>query len=123
MALDRQKFGRAVQARFLFDAQEKGMEVLIPFESLPGYDCAVDTGKKLLRVQVKGVHLGRVRDYYSVNFRRHLKCAIPKFDICAVWMADVQRWAFLPPYLAKRRIVRLTSDGKYSRAGWELFYK
>lgn len=123
-ALERQKFGRAVQARFLFDAQEKGLEVLIPFESLPGYDCAVDTGKKLLRVQVKGVHLGGPRrKWYTVNFRRHVKAGPKVFDICAVWMADVQRWAFMPAYVGKKRMVRLTSDGKYSRTGWDVFYK
>ncbi|MCX8512927.1 MAG: group I intron-associated PD-(D/E)XK endonuclease [Chthoniobacteraceae bacterium] len=123
MALDRQKFGRAVQARFLFDAQEKGLEVLIPFESLPGYDCVVDTGKKLLRVQVKGVHLAQKREYYSVNFRRRAKARPKVFDICAVWMADVQRWAFMPAHVGTKRIVRLTSDGKYSRTGWEVFFK
>jgi hypothetical protein len=123
MALDRHKFGRAVQARFLFDAQEKGMDVCIPFESLPGFDCVVDTGKKLLRVQVKGAHISRRRNSYTVNFRRYARKAAPKFDICAVWMADAQRWTFLPPTFAKKRIVRITADGKYSRTGWELFYK
>lgn len=123
MALDRQKFGRAVQARFLLDAQEKGLEVLTPFDSLPGYDYVVDTGKKLLRVQVKGVHLCRRRGYYSVNFRRRAKTGPKIFDICAVWMADVQRWAFMPAYVGTKRIVRITSDGKYSRTGWDVFYK
>ena len=123
MALNHQQFGRAAQARFLLDAHEKGMDVCIPFDSLPGFDYVVDTGKKLLRVQVKGVRVSRRRDYYTVNFRRRRTDSIPKFDICAVWMADVQRWTFLPPSLARKRIVRLTADGKHSRAGWELFYR
>lgn len=118
------QFGRTTQARFLLDAHLRGLEVLIPFDLATGYDFVVDTGSKLLRVEVKGVTPSGKRNYYSVNISRHRNPRrAPRFDICAVWMAREQRWAFLPRSIRKRIMVRLTPNGKFSKADWSIFSK
>ena len=115
-----EKFGRTTQARFLLDAHLNGLEVSVPFDSLPGYDLIVDNGRKLWRVQVKGATIGSRGDY-TVNIRK-MGRRRPNFDVCAVWMTREGRWAFLPRWVRTRIIVRLTSSGKFSGRGWEIFH-
>ena len=114
-----EKFGRSTQARFILDEHLNGLEVSIPFDSLPGYDVIVDNGRRLWRIQVKGVTIG-TRGNYTVNIRKPGRPQ-PNFDWCAVWMSRENRWAFLPRYLRRRTIVRLTATGKFSGRGWEIF--
>ena len=114
------KFGRSTQARFLLDAHLHGLEVSIPFDSLPGYDMVVDNGRRLWRVQVKGATIGCGGDYV-INIRRHGRKSLPNFDVVAVWMTREGRWAFLPRWVRKRIMMRLTATGKFSRRGWEIF--
>jgi len=101
-----EKFGRSTQARFILDAHLNGLEGSIPFDSLPGYDVIVVT-------------IG-TRGNYTVNIRKPGRPQ-PNFDWCAVWMSRENRWAFLPRYLRRRTIVRLTATGKFSGRGWEIF--
>jgi len=122
------QYGRTTQARFVLDAHLHGLEVLIPFDLATGYDFAVDNGKKLIRVEVKGVTPSNRRNYYSVNIRRHRHrnrnpLRAPRFDVCAVWMSREQRWAFLPKSIRNRIIIRLTPNGKFSKTDWSVFLK
>jgi hypothetical protein len=117
------QFGRTTQARFLLDAHLHGLEVLIPFDLATGYDFVVDNGQRLIRVEVKGVTPSGKRNYYSVNIRRFGRHRKPRFDVCAVWMAREQRWAFLPRSTRNRTMVRLTPFGKFSRTDWSIFSK
>lgn len=114
-----EQFGRSTQARFLLDAHLHGLEVSIPFDSLPGYDMIVDNGRRIWRVQVKGATIG-YRGNYTVNIRKPGR-RYPDFDVVAVWMTREGRWAFLPRWVRKRTIVRLTATGKFSGRGWEIF--
>lgn len=114
-----EQFGRTTQARFILDAHLHGLNVATPFDSMPGYDYLVDTGRKIWRVQVKGATLGSQRRY-SINVNRYGKRQ-PNFDIVAVWMSRENRWAFLPRSVRSRRIVRITPFGKWSGAGWDIF--
>lgn len=119
--MTRAHFGRATQARFILDAHLHGLLVSIPFDSLPGYDVIVDNRKRLWRVQVKGSTVGR-DGRYSINIRNVRQTnRLPSFDICAVWMARENRWAFLPRSVRRRVMVRLTANGKFSHKGWEIF--
>ena len=51
--------GNLSEAKFLADALDKGYKVLIPFGDGSRYDLVLDTGEKLVKVQVK---TGRLRE-------------------------------------------------------------
>lgn len=114
------QYGRTTQARFLLDAHLHGLDVSIPFDSLPGYDVIVDNGRKLWRVQVKGSTIGR-DGRYSINIRKPGRARLPHFDVCAVWLARENRWVFLPRSIRTRVMIRLTPFGKFGGIGWEIF--
>lgn len=115
-----EQFGRTTEARFLLDAHLHGLQVAIPFDSLPGYDLIVDNGHKMWRVQVKGSTIGS-QGNYSLNIRKRGRRR-PNFDVVAVWMSRENRWAFLPRSIRRRIIVRLTPRGKFAGRGWEIFF-
>ena len=91
-------FGRATQARFLLDAHLRGLLVSLPFDSFPGYDAVVDTGRRVYRVQIKGARASRrkSRPSYVVNVNRHLRHAFPRFDVLAVWCDGDAKWIIIP---------------------------
>ena len=104
---------------------ERGLCVSRPFDSLPFYDAIVDNGSRLFRVQIKGARpttrskkSGATQ--YRVNTNRNGVRRM-KFDVAAVWLAADGRWVFLPGRLAKKKLVNLTPNGRYSRRGWEVF--
>lgn len=113
------QFGRTTQARFLLDAHLHGLNISIPFDSMPGYDICVDNGRRMWRVQVKGCTMSN-RGQYSVNINRH-RGRIPNFDVVAVWLSRDDKWVFLPRSVRHRRMVRLRPNGKFAKKGWEIF--
>lgn len=115
--------GAATEARFLLDAHRLGFRVSKPFTETPGYDMVLDNGRRLYRVQVKGVSLSRRKTYtphYAVNINRHRRTR-PKFDVVAVYLEQDARWVFLPRSVASQRQVNIFRGGKYARRGWEIF--
>ncbi len=123
--MTRADLGRAAEARFLLDAHERGLLVSRPFDSLPSYDCIVDNGSRLFRVQVKGsrpsISLSRSgTNVYRINVDRDRTRRI-RFDVAAVWLSADARWVFLPSKVARKCAVNLRANGRYSRRGWEVF--
>lgn len=119
----RRWLGRATEARFLADAQARGLLVSRPFTEAPGYDAVVDNGRRLIRVQIKGCtpnQDGVCRINVNRNFGRS---PAPHFDVLAVWMTTVGRWFFLPKKVRHTRKVNLRADGCYARRGWEALTK
>jgi hypothetical protein len=123
-----QDFGRATEARFLFDAQRRGLLVSRPFDTAPGYDAIVDTGSRLFRVQIKGARSAQGADaarrsrfpVYRINVNRRDRRQ-PNFDVIAVWLDEDARWIFLPRSIRSKRAVYIFTYGHYGRRGWEIF--
>ncbi len=103
MKLDRSEFGRATEARFLHDAIQRGLRVLRPFDSLPDYDCVVESPRGLLRVQIKGARRYSSPDTetYYVGFSARKRDAIARrpvrpvgAEVVAIWLEEDARWVF-----------------------------
>lgn len=92
--------GRATEARFVMDASRRGLKVSRPFTDLPGYDAVVDTGKRLVRVSVKGARLSRGSPghapRYRINIARRGSRSSLDFDVLAVFLESYARWVFFP---------------------------
>lgn len=113
----RRWFGRATEARFIADAQAQGLIVSRPFVEAPGYDCVVDNGRRLIRVQIKGCT--PKKGHCVLNVRRHRNRKPPQFDWMVVWVNGVGRWFFVPGYVRRKSQVNMFLNGKFSRIGWE----
>lgn len=117
--------GRATQARFLLDAHTHGFLVSIPWDSVPGYDALVDTGRKVLRVQIKGARPSTSRKTsgtYTININRHRRKR-PRFDLLAVWLDGDAKWIFLPGKLCRVIQLRIRPNGRFHKysSRWDLF--
>jgi hypothetical protein len=121
--MNRQDLGRATEARFLVDAHRNGFIVSRPFDSVPSYDAILDNGRRLYRVQIKGArseYRTQKGTSYRINTNRH-GVRGPRFDVCAVWLESDGKWVFLPSHVSRRKMVRVTPNGKHSHRGWEIF--
>jgi len=120
-------FGRATQARFLMDAHAHGLLVSLPFDSFPGYDALVDTGKRIYRVQVKGARpaANLSRSIYRINIDRHLRRSKPsrRFDILAVWLDGDAKWVLIPAKNTRARQIWIRPNGRLQRfaGNWGIF--
>lgn len=114
----RRWLGRATEARFVADAQSRGLLVSRPFTDAPGYDAIVDNGRRLIRVQVKGCTPNK-RGFCRININRH-RHSKPKYDVLAIWMSSVGRWFFAPGHTRSRTHLDLYPAGKFARTGWEI---
>lgn len=120
MSLGFANFGRATEARFLVDAQQKGLMVSFPFSGAPGYDAIVDTGSQLFRVQIKGCNTDMRRNECCININRYGRRP-PKYDILAVWVQvdDEGRWYFFGPKTRFLKMLRVVPNT--NRIGWDIF--
>lgn len=126
--LSRIEFGRAIEARFAFEALRRGLIISQPSGNNPSYDVVVDNGKRLFKVQVKGVHavtgkefgFGHNRLYRALLWGTGRKRP-PRFDVCAVYLADEDQWVFFGARYRLRRCLVITTEGKNMRVGWEIF--
>lgn len=73
------------ECSFLLQALKRGFVVAKPFGSAESYDFILDTGKKLLKVQVKGGNANKKGNaYFSVStFMSNLKETKHKFNVLA----------------------------------------
>lgn len=119
-------FGRATEARFLVDAHIHGLLVSRPFAELAGYDCVVDTGSRLFRVQIKGARPFR-RRLRSGNFRSPQHSFTFKesrsFDIFAGWIDGEGSWLFLPATRCRSRQILVATSSPCRRGidDWDIF--
>lgn len=121
-------FGRATEARFVFAATQRGLLVSTPSCTLPSYDVVVDNGLRLFKVQVKGVHALTGKAFgphhnriYPVHLWPLRRKYPPRFDVCAVYMVDEDQWVFFDSSCCTRRTLVITTHGKHTRVGWEIF--
>lgn len=120
-----QEFGRATEARFMHEALRHGLLVSKPFDSVPSYDMVVDNGHRLFKVQVKGITAYRPtpgrRPRYYVPLWRGSRSVTPRFDVCAIYLRNDDRWVFRDHTVATLRSLAITENGKHDGTGWEIF--
>ena len=119
--------GLVAEMRFELAATLHGLTVSRPSGDNSPYDFIVDTGKDLLKVQVKSSGYSQSPGSISFNLGQGAsgKHLYKKLEVhyFALYMS-VSDIFFLIPYslLAKRLTVKLTVDGKFSRfkENWNL---
>jgi hypothetical protein len=126
--LTQAEFGRATEALFHYEATRRGLRVCAPAGAIPSYDVVVDNGVRLFKVQIKGLHARptpyrcpRRNHVYSLLPWQAARKLPPVYDICAVYLADDNRWAFLDSAYRTCRGLAITTNGKHTKVGWEIF--
>jgi hypothetical protein len=111
--------GEWAELWFMALAKGLGMGVLKPYGDSGRYDVAVESGGRILRVQVKSTIYCRRGGEYSLNVmgpgrKRYEKGSV---DFFAVWVIPINEW-YIIPYAAmgKRLTLHFTPGSK--RAKW-----
>lgn len=98
-------FTHEIEARFLAEAQLRGLLVSKPAGDSLGYNLLIDTRHRLFRVRTKGAHLSGGLDpshhtlQYQLNFRPAKSMPrprVPNFDVAACWLVEDAVWTFFP---------------------------
>lgn len=131
--IDGRRQGEVVEIKFIHEALCRGLTVSIPSIEVP-YDCIVDNGEKLLRVQIKATFKmsseGRNKPRYKISVAHGANKKIPYtsaiVDIIALYVQPLDRWYFFPVEDAAVASVNIYPESeKYSsfRDNWGIFFK
>jgi len=96
--LTRKQRGEMAEAAFLAVAAAFGMRVAKPWGESSRYDLVVDTGGKLLRVQVKSAHRADQYGGYSVHAHGNSSRVYSprEIDVLAAYVVPVGAWYLFP---------------------------
>ncbi len=127
------EIGLASELLFQYEAVERGLRVSIPCGEQV-YDCVVDNGEKLFRVQIKST--SRERFEKKDKFRVLLTSGNQKraytskeVDIFAIFIIPLKIWYLVPQPIVDGRIhLALHPNGKFCpvkefQEAWEIFFK
>jgi hypothetical protein len=96
--LTRKQRGEMGEAAFMAVAAALGLRVAKPWGESSRYDLIVDTGKKLLRVQVKLAH--RAGEYGGYTFHAHGNSSrvygADEIDVLAAYVVPLGAWYLFP---------------------------
>lgn len=87
--------GYIAEHLFYIYCTESGYIVSKPSNPYSKYDAIIDTGKKLIRVQVKSRTISVDGNYKRIIFGKK-KYKPGDFDFYAVWVKDFEKWLFIP---------------------------
>lgn len=133
MLLGAKRRGELAELAFLHQASKLGFKVSKPYGDSDRYDFIVDTGQRLIKIQVKSTGHEVCPGSYSVNAGRHLCGGVVPYlrsqvDFMVVYIVPEEMWYILPIRVVGWRVsLRLTGRmntrpgayGKY-REAWEL---
>ena len=133
MLLGAKRRGELAELAFLHQASKLGFKVSKPYGDSDRYDFIVDTGQRLIKIQVKSTGHEVSPGSYSVNAGRHLCGGVVPYlrsqvDFMVVYIVPEEMWYILPIRVVGWRVsLRLTGRmntrpgayGKY-REAWEL---
>ena len=134
---NRKKLGTIYEAAFRLEALSLGLDVCPAEGDYLPYDCIIDNGKKLYRVQVKGTSYKQpyktceymVTTAMGAKSSKKTPYTDNAYDIlaCCVDTGDARIWYIIPKAkIAKRLSIKLfpnpTSIGQWEkyRHGWDL---
>ncbi len=122
--LTRKQRGEMAEAAFLAVASALGMCVAKPWGESSRYDLVVDTGRQLLRVQVKSAH--RAGEYGGYTF--HATGNSPRvyradeIDVLAAYVVPVGAWYLFPvEEFRKYKSMKLFPQSRRRRSKFEKF--
>jgi hypothetical protein len=94
--------GDIAEIKFHLAAHERGMHLSKPLKALH-YDFVLDTGKRLLRIQVKSTGYQDIHGAYRLNVRRTVKRGAAKkayepgsLDIIVAYVHGEDAWYIIP---------------------------
>lgn len=129
--LDSKELGDLGELAFVLAASSKGLAVSKPFGDCRRYDLIVDSGRRLLRIQVKSVYRRSREGPYKVNCSRRigtnrLSYTIAEIDYLAAYLAPDDLWYLVPiSAILIRRTISLYPDGprrpRTGLAGYEQY--
>lgn len=134
---NRKKLGTTYEVAFKLEALSQGLDVCPAEGDYLPYDCIVDNGKKLFRVQVKGTSYKQPKknSEYMVTTAMGAKASKKSaystyaYDVlaCCVDTGDARIWYIIPKkQIGTRLSIKLfpnpTSKGQWEkyRHGWDL---
>lgn len=135
MSENHRRNGEARELLFHLQAIEYGFSISTPLLT-ESYDCILDNGKQLLKVQIKtstqiNSGKGRKDKWYVVNLKRGTGAihayAANEVDIFAVYIVPEKTWFFIPrDYVDGLKRINLAVTSKGSRyypfmGNWEIF--
>jgi hypothetical protein len=120
--------GEWAELCFMARAKGLGMGVMKPYGDSRCYDVAVESGGRILRVQVKSTIYCRRGGEYSLSVTGARRKRYPKgsVDFFAVWVIPIGEWYIIPyEAMGQRLTLHFTPGSKRSkwikyREAWEL---
>jgi hypothetical protein len=115
--LGSKELGDLGELAFVLAATAKGLPVAKPFGDCRRYDLIVDSGRRLLRIQVKSVFRRSKRGNYEVHAsRQRLSTRLPytalDIDFVAAYIAPKDIWYLVPvSVILTRTCICLYPDG------------
>lgn len=122
--LTRKQRGEMAEAAFLAVAAALGLRVAKPWGESSRYDLIVDTGRNLLRVQVKSAH--KAGEYGGYTFHAHGNSTrvygADEIDVLAAYVVPVGAWYLFPvEEFRKYKAMKLFPESRRRRSKFEKF--
>lgn len=117
ITLDTKELGDLGELAFVLAASSKGLAVSKPFGDCRRYDLIVDSGRRLLRIQVKSLYTRPRQGPYRINSSRHrragtLAYATDEIDFLAAYIATRDIWYIVPvAAILSIRTISMFPDG------------
>ncbi len=127
--LDTKELGDLGELAFVLAASAKGLAVSKPYGDCRRYDLIVDSGRRLLRIQVKSVYSLRRNGSFHVNTARKANSSsvfytADDIDFLAAYVAPRDIWYLIPVSAVLRRSgIRLHPDGLKTNRGGHAKYE
>jgi hypothetical protein len=115
--LSSKELGDLGELAFVLAATSKGLPVAKPFGDCRPYDLIVDSGRRLLRIQVKSVYRCSNKENYHVHASRRtpstrLPYTAHDIDFVAAYIAPKDIWYLIPvSVILTRTCIGLYPDG------------
>jgi len=114
--------GELAELAFLHRASKLGLKVSKPYGDSDLYDFIVDTGRRLLKVQVKSTGHVASPGVYSVNAGRHLCGGVVPYkrsqvDFMVVHIVPEDGWYILPMRVVGWRVSLRLPSSEHAKAG------
>jgi hypothetical protein len=124
VSLTRKQRGEMAEAAFLTKAAGLGFRVSKPWGESSRYDLILDSGRRLLRVQVKSAH--RAGEYGGYTFHAHGNTArvyeASEIDLLAAYVVPVDAWYLFPvEEFRKYKSMKLFPASRRRRSKFEKF--
>lgn len=117
--MDYSRLGCYAEYLFAVKCMESGFDVSMPLLNVSTYDAIVDTGSRLIKVQIKSSFLpaDEKRNTVKVSVRQNGKndaYQVNEIDYLALY-TDHYKGFFILPYLEVQKYFRLNPEGKHKK--------